>query len=417
VPSDPIVSRAAALAADAEDPLAFARARFRLPDRVRYLDGNSLGALPAAVPAAIADAVTRQWGVDLIRSWNSNDWWGLPARVGDRIGALVGAAPGQIMCGDSTSVQLYQAISAAAALRPDRSVLIADRGNFPTDRYIGDSLAGHRGLDVVALSPTDVVATLAEIGPRVATVALSAVDYRTGALADLPGITAAVRAAGATMVWDLAHAAGALPVQLDVLGADLAVGCSYKYLNGGPGAPAWIYVAARHQPAIALPLTGWNGHREPFAMHETYEPADGITRARIGTPPVLSMLALEAALSAWDDVDLGMVRAKSAALTQLVIDFCDRELAEFSAAIVTPRAPAARGSQVSIRLPAAYAVCQALIERGVIGDFRAPDLLRLGFAPLYLQFVDVWEAMVALREVLATEAWRAFADEPRAAVT
>lgn len=422
VPAE-VRTRAAAVAADVADPLAFARERFVLPAGVRYLDGNSLGALPAAVPDAVADAVRRQWGTDLIGSWNGNGWWTLPGRVGDAIGRLVGAAPGQVMCGDSTTVQLYQAINAAITVPtgdggvPGRRILLADAGNFPTDRYVADAIGAQRGLDVRAVHPGAAMEILAAAGAEVATVAFSAVDYRTGELYDLAAITAAAHDAGATVVWDLAHAAGAVPVDLDGIGADFAVGCSYKYLNGGPGAPAWIYIAARHQDAAELPLTGWHGHVEPFAMAEHYRPAPGVGRARLGTPPVLSMLALESALGVWDGVDLAQVRTKSLALTQLVIDFADRELAGFGVEVVTPRPPARRGSQVALRVPHAYAVCQALIGRGVVGDFRSPDVLRLGFAPLYLRYVEVWDAMATLADVLATRAWAAPEFSRRATVT
>jgi kynureninase len=408
--AEPITSRAAAEAADAADPLAPLRTRFVLPSGVVYLDGNSLGALPAAVPAAVADVVSREWGTDLIGSWNANGWWTLPTRLGDRIGALVGAAPGQVICGDSTSVQLFQALVALARLRPDRRVLVTDGANFPTDQYLAESAARLLGLELVRVSPAEVGAVL---GPDVALVSFSAVDYRTGELWDAPAVTEAVHAAGALMLWDLAHVAGAVPFALDEVGADAAVGCSYKYLNGGPGAPAWIYLAHRHQDAADLPLTGWQGAATPFDLEPTYRPAGGIERGRIGTPPVLSMRALEAALDVFDDVALEDVRAKSLALTSLAIERADALGVE----PVTPRDPARRGSQVSLRIPHAYEVTQALIARGVVGDFRAPDLLRLGFTPLYLRYVDVWDTFAALESVLAEEAWRDPAYALRAAVT
>jgi kynureninase len=403
------VSSEQSRAADRADPLAHVRERFVLPPGVIYLDGNSLGALPADVPASVSDAITRQWGGDLITSWNVNDWWTLPGRVGDRIGALVGAGPGQVMCGDSTTVQLFQALTAAAHLRPERAVILTDGGGFPTDQYVADSVAGLLGRTVRRVAPPE----LGELDD-VAVVALSVVDYRTGELWDVPAITAAVHAAGAVVVWDLSHAGGALPIDLDAVGADLAVGCSYKYLNGGPGAPAWIYVAERLQSEVDLPLTGWHGHADPFALEQTYRPAPGIDRARIGTPALLSMLALQSALDVWDGVDLAAVRAKSLALTGLVIDYTDAHLPGVE--VVTPRAARRRGSQVALRMPRAYEVCQALIARGVIGDFRAPDLLRLGFTPLYLSHAQVWDAMEILREVLETKAYEdpAFAARPGA---
>ncbi|MBV9592280.1 MAG: kynureninase [Actinobacteria bacterium] len=384
---------------DARDPLAFARVLFDLPSDVIYLDGNSLGARPVVAAPALADAVERQWGHDLIRSWNENGWWTLPGRVGDRIGVLVGAAEGQVICGDSTSIQLFQALVAAARLVPDRTGLITDGANFPTDQYVADSVGRLLGLEVTRVSPPDVPARLDE---RTAVVSLSVVDYRTGELWDVEMITRAVHAAGAVMVWDLSHAAGVLPIDLDNLSADFAVGCGYKYLNGGPGAPAWIYVPFRHQAAADLPLIGWHGHAAPFDLEPNYTPAPGIDRARIGTPPVLSMLALEAALAVWQQVELADVRAKSLALTGRVIEIADEiDCVE----VVTPRAQARRGSQVSLRMTYAYETCQALIARGVIGDFRAPDLLRLGFAPLYLSFQDVDEAMAQLTEIRDRETY------------
>ena len=392
------VSRERAIELDAADPIAFARDRFTIPDGVIYLDGNSLGALPASVSGAVADGVERQWGRDLIRSWNDNDWWTLPARVGDRIGALVGAAPGQVLCGDSTSIQLFQALVAGARLRPGRTTLITDGGNFPTDQYIADSVGRLLGLDVQRVTPSDLV-----VDDQTAIVSFSVVDYRTGARWDIEAITRAVQAAGAIMLWDLSHAAGALPVDLDALGADFAVGCGYKYLNGGPGAPAWIYIPHRLQADADLPLTGWHGHARPFELASAFEPAAGIERARIGTPPLLSMLAFEAALDVWADVSLDAVRAKSLGLTRFAIDYVDANLPTVE--VVTPRADANRGSQIALRMSHAYEVCQALIARDVIGDFRAPDLLRLGFTPLYLSYRDVWDGLEQLRAVLESAAY------------
>ena len=394
----PIRSRDAAVAADARDPIAFARERFTRPTDLAYLDGNSLGALPSAVPAALRDAVERQWGQDLITSWNDNGWWTLPRRVGDRIASLLGAAPGQVICGDSTSVQIFQALVALARLRPGRRTLIIDRAAFPTDQYLADSVASLLGLTVRRISPTELAQT---VDQDTAVVALSAVDYRTGELWDVARLTAAAHDAGALMMWDLCHAAGALDVQLDALTVDAAVGCGYKYLNGGPGAPGWLYLATRHQASAELPLAGWHGHAEPFGLDGTYRPAPGIDRARIGTPPVLSMLALQTAMDAWDGVAIATVRAKSLALTDLVIAFADAHLP--MAEVVTPREHHRRGSQVALRLPYAYEVCRALIARGVIGDFRAPDLLRLGFTPLYLSYTQVWDALEVLRDVLQSE--------------
>jgi kynureninase len=396
----PEPTASAARSADANDPLADVKQRFRLPDKVIYLDGNSLGALPANVPAAVSDAVVRQWGHDLIGSWNNNGWWTLPGRLGDRIGRLVGAAPGQIVCGESTSVQVFQALVALARLEPRRRTLVTDDTGFPTDQYLAESVARLLDLRLVRISPEAVDEV---VDDDTAVVALGAVDYRTGELWDAPRITRAVKRAGARVMWDLAHAAGVVPFDLDGIGADAAVGCSYKYLNGGPGAPAWIYLPFRHQAAADLPLTGWHAHAAPFALEPKFTPAEGITRARIGTPQLLSMLALDAALDVFDDVPMDAIRSKSLALTRMVIDYADAYLPQ--AALVTPRDDARRGGQVALRLPSAYSVTQALVARGVVGDFREPDMLRLGFAPLYLSFTDVWDALEILRDVLETRAY------------
>ena len=404
--ADRIDSLDAAVAADRSDPLAFARARFRLPDGVVYLDGNSLGALPVNVPGAVSDAVERQWGVGLIGSWNAADWWTLPRRVGDRVGALVGAAPGQVICGDSTTVQLFQAIGALARLDPARSTIVTDGANFPTDQYVAESVAALLGMRLVRVSPPDLADVL---GDDTAVVSFSAVDYRTGELWDTRAVTAAVRASGARMLWDLCHVAGAMPFELDALGADGAVGCTYKYLNGGPGSPAWLYLPTALQHQLRLPIAGWNGAAAPFDLQQHYEPAPGIERARLGTPPVLGMLALDAALDVWDGIELTALRAKSLALTDLVLDFAETRLAAHGVQAVTPRAHERRGSQVALRMPHAYEVTQALAARGVVGDFRAPDLLRLGFAPLYLSFAEVWRAMEALADVVASRAF----EDPR----
>jgi kynureninase len=405
---------ATAAAADRADPLAHLRDRFVLPEGVIYLDGNSLGALPVGVQPAVTELVGSQWGTDLITSWNDNGWWTMPGRLGDRIGTLIGAAAGQVMCGDSTSVQLFQALVAGARLRPGRSRILIDGGGFPTDQYLADSVAGLLGLTVVRLHPSE----LAEhLGDDVAVVSFSQVDYRTGELFDAAAITAAVHDAGAVMLWDLCHSAGALEVAMDAAGADLAVGCTYKYLNGGPGSPAYLYIAARHQQQVQLPLTGWHGHQSPFRLNQHYAPAPSIERARIGTPPLVSMAALGGALQAFDGVDLAAVRAKSLGLTDLVVAFSDERLARFGVEVVTPREHHRRGSHVSLRMPSAYEVCQSLIERGVIGDFREPDLLRLGFTPLYLGFTEVLRGMQILEEILAEGSYADGRFAQRAAVT
>ncbi len=353
------------------------------------------------MPDAVADAIDRQWGHDLIRSWNDNDWWTLPGRIGDRIGALIGAAPGQVLCGDSTSVQLFQALVGLARLRPGRHELITDGAGFPTDQYIAESVARLLGLTLRRIEPAELAAT---ISADTAVVALSAVDYRSGELHDLPGLTAVAHSAGAVINWDLCHAAGALPVHLDELGGGRGRRLQYKYLNGGPRlAGVDLPAGGATRMRIDLPLTGWHGHADPFGLASSFAPAPGIEQARIGTPPLLSMLALESALTVWDEVELAAVRA-TLALTDLMIDYVDRSLPGVE--VVTPRVATRRGSQVALRLPQAYEVCQALIARGVIGDFRAPDLLRLGVAPLYLRYAEVWDALDALADVLQTGAHR-----------
>ena len=392
--------------------MASVRARFQLPDKVIYLDGNSLGALPVAVGPAVADAVERQWGTDLIGSWNANGWWTLPGRVGDRIGGWSAPRPARSCAATRRACSSSRPSSALCRLNPRRRTLITDGTGFPTDQYLAESVARLLDLRLIRVPPDAVDEVLDE---DTAVVALGSVDYRTGELWDAAALTRQIHDAGALALWDLAHAAGVVPYDLDGIGADAAVGCSYKYLNGGPGAPAWIYLPHRHQAAADLPLTGWHGHAAPFDLEAQFTAAEGIEQARIGTPHVLSMLALEAALDVFDDVAIEDVRTKSLALTRLVIDYADAYLPD--ATVVTPREDSRRGGQVALRVPHAYAVTQALIARGVVGDFRAPDLLRLGFAPLYLGFAQVWDALETLRDVLDTRAYDDPAFTTRHAVT
>ncbi|MER6565338.1 kynureninase [Streptomyces sp. NPDC001093] len=383
---------------DAADELAPLRSRFVLDDVV-YLDGNSLGALPAGVPDRVADVVRRQWGELRIRSWEESGWWTAPERIGDRIAPLVGAAAGQIVVGDSTSVNVFKALVAAVRMAgEDRTEILVDATTFPTDGYIAESAARLTGRTLRAVTPSEVPG---ELSGRTAAVLLNHVDYRTGRLHDLPGLTAAIHAAGALAVWDLCHSAGALEVGLDEHGVDLAVGCTYKYLNGGPGSPAYLYVREELQPRFDSPLPGWNSHTDPFGMSPSYTPAPGARRGRVGTPDVLSMLALEAALDVWDDVSVSAVRAKSLALTDFFLR-CVRAYTEPGRVeSVTPERHGERGSQVALRCDDAGEVMKRLIARGVVGDFRHPDVLRFGFTPLYVTFGETERAAQILGEELA----------------
>ncbi|MFS8199150.1 kynureninase (plasmid) [Streptomyces sp. CWNU-52B] len=388
---------------DAVDELGPLRARFVLDETV-YLDGNSLGALPSAVPGRVEDVVRRQWGSLRIRSWDESGWWTAPERIGDRIAPLVGAAPGQIVVGDSTSVNVFKAMVGAVRLatggaRSDdrsRDEILVDATTFPTDGYIAASAARLTGCTLRAVAPDEVPDALSG---RTAAVLLNHVDYRTGRLHDLPSLTAAIRAAGAVSVWDLCHSAGALPVGLDEHGVDLAVGCTYKYLNGGPGSPAYLYVRRDHQSRFDSPLPGWNSHADPFGMTPDHTPAEGAVRGRVGTPDILSMLALEAALEVWDDVPIEKVRAKSLALTDFFLQCVEAYVPEGAVDSVTPPAHAERGSQVALRCADAGRVMRRLIDRGVIGDFREPDILRFGFTPLYVGFGDAERAARVLGEM------------------
>ncbi|MEV0989985.1 kynureninase [Streptomyces sp. NPDC049949] len=393
-PAD-LAARAAAL--DTADELGKLRDRFSLPDGAVYLDGNSLGALTTGVAARIAQVITHEWGTELIQSWSTGTWWTAPERIGDKLSPLIGAAPGQTVVGDSTSVNLFKALVGAARLAgPGRTRMLVDASTFPTDGYIAESAARMTGLTVMPVDPSHAAEAMSE---DTAVVLLNHVDYRTGRLHDLPALTAAARAAGAVAVWDLCHSAGALPVGLDEHGVDLAVGCTYKYLNGGPGSPAYLYIAERHQQAFDSPLPGWNGHAEPFAMTPDYTPAAGAVRGRVGTPDILSMLALEAALDAWDGVSVEAVRAKSLALTDFFLECVAAYVPAGKVESVTPAEHGRRGSQVSLRTENARAVMDDLISRGVIGDFRAPDVLRFGFTPLYVGFADAERAARTLGHI------------------
>jgi kynureninase len=395
--TDRDLSRGAAASLDAVSPLRTHRDRFELPDGVVYLDGNSLGALPRGVAEHLDRVVRQQWGAGLISSWNDADWINLPRRVAAKVAPLVGADAEDIHVGDSTSVLLFKTMVAAARLRPDRRVLVLEPTTFPTDGYVAAGLADLMGLELRWCDPADPAASLDD---DVALLALTHVDFRTGAMYDMAALTAAGHEAGALVQWDLCHSAGAVPVDLSAADADFAVGCGYKYLNGGPGAPAFAYVARRHHDTIRQPITGWMGHAKPFDMELEYAPVRGVGRMASGTPAVLGLSALEVALGAFDEVDLTALRQTSLSLTDLFIDLVDARLADLFE-VVTPREHALRGSQVSLRHPDAYGVVQALIARGVVGDFRTPDVARFGFAPLYVSHTDVWDAVDHLVSVMS----------------
>jgi len=405
---------------DAQDPLAALRAHFILPQGVIYLDGNSLGVLPAAAPARVAEAVRQEWGDGLIRSWNTASWFDLPQRLGDKVARLIGAAPGEVVCTDSTSINLYKVLFAAIAQAkadPRRRLVVSERSNFPTDLYIAESLCEMHGLELRLIDEGELPRVLDD---TVAVLMLTHVNYRTGAMHDMAAVTAAAHAAGALTVWDLAHSAGAVPVALNDSQADFAIGCGYKYLNGGPGAPAFVWVNARHADRFRQPLSGWWGHAAPFEFTPHYRPAPGIGRYLCGTQPILSLSALECGLDSMLAAEpmggMAALRSKSLALTDAFIALVEARCpGRFT--LVTPREHARRGSQVCLSLTAAqsptqaYAIVQALIARGVIGDYRAgdahtPDILRFGFTPLYLGFEDVWRAVDHLVQVLEHDEWR-----------
>jgi kynureninase len=408
-------SLAEAEARDAADPLRGHRDRFRLPPGTIYLDGNSLGALPAATPARVAAVVEREWGRDLIASWNRHDWIGAAARVGAAIAPLIGADADEVLVADSTSANLFKLLAAACLDRPGRRTILSEPGNFPTDLYIADGvarmLAGHR----VRTVPAEALAEA--IDADTAVVLLTHVHYRTAALHDMAALTAAAAAKGAHVVWDLSHSAGAVALDLHAAGAGLAVGCGYKYLNGGPGAPAFLYVARALQDRLRSPLSGWMGHAAPFDFPDAYAPAPGIARFACGTPPIVALAALEAGVATFDGAPMAALAAKGQALCDLWIALVEERLAGHGFRLLTPRDPGRRGSHVTFAHPDAYAICQALIARGVVGDFRAPDGLRMGFAPLYVRFADVWRAADTLAAIMDARAWDWPEHRVRAAVT
>jgi len=383
---------------------------------VIYLDGNSLGPLPRRAASRIAEVVEREWGEGLITSWNRAGWIDLPTRVGDKIARLIGARPGEVIVADSTSVNLFKVLAGALALVPGRRVVVSHAANITTDLYVMEGLIGLLGgRHALRLVPREAIAGV--VDEDTAVLALTHVDYRSGAVHDLAALTRLAHERGALAVWDLSHSAGAMPLAVAASGVDCAVGCGYKYLNGGPGAPAFAYVAERHHAAFRQPLSGWLGHAEPFAFEPTYRPGPGIRRLISGTPPILSLAALEVGVDLLLGCDLGEVRAKSMRLTGVFVELVEERCRAHRLRLVSPRDAARRGSQVSFAHPEAYPIVQALIARGVIGDFRAPDVMRFGLAPLYLRHVDVWDAVDALADVLDSRAWDRPEFHQRAAVT
>jgi kynureninase len=405
-----------AQALDSADPIGGARDRFELPEGVVYLDGNSLGPPPRDVFQRIAEVLRDEWGSDLVRSWTSHDWIELPERVAGAIAGLIGADPGEVAVADSTSVNIFKLLGAALRLKPGRSVILSEKENFGTDLYVAQGLADFLE-EKAELRLVDRSQLKSALDGNVAVLMLTHVDFRTGEMHDMETWTRTAHDAGALVLWDLAHSAGAVPVNLTACRADLAVGCGYKYLNGGPGAPAFAYVAQRHHGRMQSPLWGWMGHEEPFDFDTEYRPAKGIGRLRVGTPPILSLAALEFGAAGISEIGVEALRAKSETLTELFIALVERECGDQGFELASPRDKDRRGGQVSFRHPEGYAIMQALIADGVIGDFRAPDLLRFGFAPAYVRYVDVWNAVASLREIMESRKWDRAEYKERAKVT
>lgn len=398
-------------ALDARDPLRSFRSRFRLPEGVSYFDGHSLGPLTAAAAPAVERLVVHQWGERLIRSWNEADWIGAPQRIGAKIAPIIGARTDEVIVADSTSVNLFKLLVAAAKLS-NRTTILTEAGNFPTDAYIAAAAADLMGLRFEAVGRSDIVT---RIGEDTNLVLLTHVHFRNSERFDMKGLTSAAREAGARIIWDLSHSAGAVPLQLVEDGVELAVGCGYKYLNGGPGAPAFLHVARDLQERLHSPLPGWMGHSAPFDFAENYHPAAGMSRFLAGTPPILSMAALEAGIDTFSGVEMDQLWAKSSMLFDLFSSMIEDRCGELEC--ITPSDPSRRGSHIAFRHPQAFQICQALIEAGIIGDFRAPDVIRFGLTPLYLQFADVWRAVEQCAAILATGRWREDRFQTRARVT
>jgi kynureninase len=409
-------SRADALDLDRRDPIAGFRDQFLLPNGVIYLDGNSLGPPPRNASARIETVLQQEWGSGLVRSWTAAGWIDLPERVAGKIAPLIGAAADEVMVADSISVNLFKLLAAAIHLRPGRRLILSDVENFGTDLYVAQglqSLLGER-VELRLVSRREIRGALSA---DVAVLMLTHVDFRTGEMEDMGAMTAAAHDAGAVVLWDLAHSAGAVEVDVTGCGADLAVGCGYKYLNGGPGAPAFAFVARRHHESLQSPLWGWMGHAAAFDFETHYEPAAGVGRLRVGTPPILSLVALECGVESIAEIGIDLLRAKSVALSEFFIALIEMECGDFDFELVSPREASSRGSQISLRHPDGYAIVQALIAEGVIGDFRAPDILRFGFSPAYVRFVDVWDAVVLLRGIMAERRWDRPEFRARARVT
>ena len=401
-------------AMDASDPLKDFQDRFDLPENEIYLDGNSLGALPKTSAARLEDVVKREWGRGLIRSWNENDWINMPTRLGAKIARLIGANEDEVVAADSTSINVFKALSACLQLNPDRSVILSERGNFPTDAYMMQGLSAMSG-GKIKHKLVETSKLEEALGEDVAVLLLTHTHYKTGQLHDMAAMTKLAQDKGVLVIWDLSHSAGAMPVDLNGCHVDFAVGCGYKYLNGGPGAPAFLFAASRHHDTVFPALSGWMGHAQPFEFDDEYAPADGINRFQCGTPPILGMASLECGLDLMLEADMAQIRAKSRTLGQIFIERVEARCEGF--VLASPRDANLRGSQVSIRHDKGYEIMQVLIERGVIGDFRAPDILRFGFTPLYTRYEDIWNAVEILSDIMTSGAWKQDKYAIRSAVT
>ncbi|WP_116521903.1 kynureninase [Achromobacter insuavis] len=414
-------TRESCVAADRQDPLAPLKARFDLPPGVLYMDGNSLGVMPRAAAARAAEVITQEWGTGLIRSWNTAGWFELPSRLGDKLAGLLGAKEGELVITDTTSLNIFKALAASLRIQqkrqPKRRVILSERDNFPTDLYMIQGMIDllQQGYEMRLID--DELPLDRALDDEVAVVLLSHVNYRSGQMHDMAAVTRQAHERGALIIWDLAHAAGAVPVDLNGADADYAVGCTYKYLNGGPGSPAFIWVAPRHIPDFWQPLSGWWGHQRPFDMTVAYEPAGGIRRYLCGTQPIVSLAMVECGLDVAREADMAEVRKKSLALADLFIALIEERCAGHPLTLVTPRDHAERGSHVSLRHPNGYEVMQALIARGLIGDYREPEVLRFGLTPLYFGYADVWDAVEILKDVLDSKAWDKPEFKQRSAVT